>query len=215
MIKSSLLGLILEGEGYLTRAQVREVLAEQDRARAANQKTLPFGEVAFKMGLLGIDSLKRALQLQAQMIYASDLERQIGEMLMRLAMISPTVLAAALKKQAQTKQRLGDVLIADGKIRPKVFQGLADWMVEQSNRSQLTNDAVVSALKAAAAGRPLPELCETLRLPSPDSVKGADPPNMHALISGLQEENLRLKRTIMQLQTENQAMRQARQEATT
>lgn len=111
----SLLGIILEREGYVTQTHVRQITDEQERIKASG-KNVTFGEVALNLGLLTAEQLRFAIGLQKKLAYDTGRPKPIGLLLLENGVLKPSQVHLALEEQARSGRRLGEVLIEQGLI---------------------------------------------------------------------------------------------------
>lgn len=104
------LGRLLVQAGRLSEEELDQVLAEQQRGGGR------LGEAARRLGLLSGPELKGMLEFQRNQCpdrrHASPL--RLGELLVCTGHISRDRLVDALRKQAVSRKKLGDVLVEEG-----------------------------------------------------------------------------------------------------
>lgn len=106
-----LLGALLVQSGHINNSQLDEAIAEQKRT---GEK---LGEVLIRLGLLTDLQLKALLDLQHNQESPLANPLRIGELLVSTGYITRQQLDKALTRQAQTGQKLGEVLMAEGYVR--------------------------------------------------------------------------------------------------
>lgn len=106
----SLLGIILEREGYVSQLQVRAIMAEQELLKAAG-KGATFGEVALNLNLMTTDQLKFAVGLQKRLAYDPGKPKPLGLILLENGVAKPSQIHLALEEQSRTGRRIGEILV--------------------------------------------------------------------------------------------------------
>lgn len=106
----SLLGIILEREGYVSQLQVRTIMAEQETLKAKG-KGATFGEVALNLNLLTTDQLKFAVGLQKRLAYDPGKAKPLGLILLENGVAKPSQIHLALEEQNRTGRRIGEILV--------------------------------------------------------------------------------------------------------
>jgi hypothetical protein len=138
--KRPMLGMVLEAERMLNRVQVLAVAAAQQE-RKVRGESLPFGEMAVKLGFMSADQLAKALDIQADIAVALDSPKRLGFYLIEAGVITPTQLRVALLDQKETGMPLGQVLVSQGAID----QSLLDTMLQVQRMERITMFAQESA----------------------------------------------------------------------
>ncbi|MEB3222686.1 MAG: hypothetical protein VKS61_11460 [Candidatus Sericytochromatia bacterium] len=111
----SLLGLILEREGYLTQAQMKHISAEQARARRAGQ-SMAFGEMAIKLELLTSEQLRFAANMQKRLAYDPGPNKPLWATILENGVLKPSQVLMAMEDSARTTHDLEDLLVERGFI---------------------------------------------------------------------------------------------------
>lgn len=127
--RQHLLGLILQAEGLITRAQLDAALAEQVKRREEG-RPLPLGLVLESMKLLGPDQVMWALGLQEHLAVAAEERKRLGFYLLEAGLVRPSQVALALKRQSEQPGPLGEILVDMGVLRQaqlSVVLGLQRW----------------------------------------------------------------------------------------
>lgn len=108
-------GQILVDEGHLTRDQVEEVLAEQEK-----KPEVPFGKIAIDRGFLTRDQLAYLLKRYGKTL-------PIGEMLINAQLITRSQLGEALVIQNREGGRLGEILVREGFVTEQDLYEVLGW----------------------------------------------------------------------------------------
>jgi hypothetical protein len=116
-----LLGVILERENILTRAQVLALIAEQKRRRVLGQP-VAFGQIALDLKMVTPRQLQIALQLQAKLAVPPGQRKRLGLYLLEAGLISASQLLKALEEQAERGGKLGEILIARGWLNETMLE---------------------------------------------------------------------------------------------
>lgn len=127
--RQHLLGLILQSEGLISRAQLDAALAEQAKRRDEG-RPLPLGAMLEHMKLLGPDQVMWALGLQEHLAVAAEERKRLGFYLLEAGLVRPSQVALALKRQAEKPGPLGEILVEMGALRQAqlgVVLGLQRW----------------------------------------------------------------------------------------
>ena len=111
-----LMSHILRGEGALTQDQTDQALRIWF-ARRKEGVTLSFAEVVIQLGYLHPNALAPYLTLQRQLAAPPQAVRHLGVLLLQNGLITPTQLLDALRRQRETGERLGEILVTLGLIR--------------------------------------------------------------------------------------------------
>lgn len=128
-VKKARIGELLVREGYLTDAQVEDVL----RVQTTRQPVPPFGELCVELGLISSADLGKTLSKHHVRI-------PFGEMLVHLGLVTPEQVQAALSQQKKTKKRLGSILVERGHLSTntlvKILHQQAHLMKQQRQRQE-------------------------------------------------------------------------------
>ncbi|MEB3196437.1 MAG: hypothetical protein VKP62_04465 [Candidatus Sericytochromatia bacterium] len=120
----SLLGLILEREGYITQAQVRHIIAEQDRERAAG-KHVTFGEMALRQKLLTAEQLRFAINLQKRLAYDPGRNKPLWATMLENGVLKPSQIHLLLGEHERTGRPVEQLMVDQGLVSEgmlRVFQ---------------------------------------------------------------------------------------------
>lgn len=109
----SLLGLILEREGYLTQAQMRHIVQEQGKERAAG-RSVTFGEMALKQNLLTPEQLRFAINMQKRLAYDPGRDKPLWATMLENGVLKPSQILLAIEDQSRTGRELGEILVDQG-----------------------------------------------------------------------------------------------------
>lgn len=129
----SLLGLILQREGFVEQAQLQDIYQEQRRLEAAGQN-VSFGQAAVALGHVTQAQLDFALHLQNALGHTGETGKPLGVYLLEAAALAPSVLLSALEEQKRTQQRLGEILVRRGAISEDLLQ---TFLGQQGQRGAL------------------------------------------------------------------------------
>lgn len=114
-----LLGQVLVDGGFISREDLARALAEQART---GEK---LGEVLVRLGLVDRGELNAVLAVQGDLASLPDAVRvaagereRLGELFLAAGRIRPEQLREALEEQRRTGRRLGEILLAQGAVAP-------------------------------------------------------------------------------------------------
>ena len=149
-LKKARIGELLVREGYLTDAQVEQVLTVQKTRHPAP----PFGELCIELGLVSPDVLGKILSKHHVRI-------PFGEMLVHLGLVTPEQVQAALSLQKKTKKRLGAILVERGHLTTNTLVNLLYQQAQLAKQHVQKQENLSSSLRitlqelatAAAAAR--------------------------------------------------------------
>ncbi len=127
----SLLGIILEREGYVSQNQVRQITDEQESIKAGG-RNITFGEVAMNLKLLTADQLRFAIGLQKRLAYDPGKPKPLGLLLLENGVLKPSQVQLALEVQARTDRRLGEILIEQGLISEGMLDVFLNMQKQQT-----------------------------------------------------------------------------------
>lgn len=131
--KRPMLGMVLEAERMLNRVQVLAVAAAQHE-RKVKGESVPFGEMAVKLGFMSDEQLLKALDVQKDIAVALDSPKRLGFYLIEAGVVTPTQLRVALMEQRESGMPLGQVLVTQGAID----QSLLDTMLQVQRMERIT-----------------------------------------------------------------------------
>lgn len=131
--KRPMLGMVLEAERMLNRVQVLAVAAAQHE-RKVKGESVPFGEMAVKLGFMTAEQLLKALDVQQDIAVALDSPKRLGFYLIEAGVVTPTQLRTALLEQRDSGMPLGQVLVTQGAID----QSLLDTMLQVQRMERIT-----------------------------------------------------------------------------
>lgn len=119
-MRKPLLGLILDREGVLPRAELDRALSKWHMSRVRG-RIVAFGQVVLSLGLLRPDELVRYVAMQRMLAVSPGGRKPLGLLILENGLVRPSVLLAALERQAECGRRLGEVLVEMGLLkRPQV-----------------------------------------------------------------------------------------------
>jgi hypothetical protein len=116
----SLLGLILEREGYLTQAQLRHIASELKREREEG-RPVAFGEVAMRLELLSSEQLRFAINMQKRLAYDPGTGKPLWATMLESGVLKPSQLLLAMEEEARTGRELEDLLVEQGTVSESVL----------------------------------------------------------------------------------------------
>jgi hypothetical protein len=119
--KRPLLGMVLEGEHLLNKVQILAIAAAQ-KDHAARGESVPFGEMAVKLGMLTQVQLDTALSVQRDIAVALDSPKRLGFYLLEAGVVTPTQVRDALRVQRESAIPLGQVLVQTGAIDQSLLE---------------------------------------------------------------------------------------------
>lgn len=111
-----LLGLLLVRSGHITNKQLDHAIAEQKSCREK------LGEVFIRLGMLAEKQLTALLDFQKNQSDTTVGPLRFGELLIATGHISRMQLDDALRKQALSHKKLGEVLVDEGYVRPSLVK---------------------------------------------------------------------------------------------
>lgn len=122
------IGEYLVQQGFLTKAQLSEALAEQRNCQNYIGDRTPLGDILVRRGWLSPQALADALVKQLNQHGAP---QRLGEYLVTRGFITPEHLARVLAEQSWLRQRgknvpLGEILIRSGYLSHKVLSEVLD-----------------------------------------------------------------------------------------
>lgn len=127
----SLLGIILEREGYVTQNHVRQITDEQERHKAGGRNAT-FGEVAMNLGMITAEQLRFAIGLQKRLAYDTGKPKPLGLLLLENGVLKPSQVHLALEEQARTSRRLGEILCEQGLISEGMLEVFLNMQKQQA-----------------------------------------------------------------------------------
>jgi hypothetical protein len=108
-----LLGLIMEREGYLTRAKVEHAMAQQ-RHQASLGRTFTFGDVVVRLGFCTDTDVRYARSIEQRLEVPAGQRRPLGYYLLEAGALLPSQLLEGLEEQSFYGSRLGEILVRNG-----------------------------------------------------------------------------------------------------
>ncbi|MFP5502428.1 MAG: hypothetical protein ACLGIN_08045 [Candidatus Sericytochromatia bacterium] len=127
-MRKPLLGLILDREGGLARAELERALSCWHMHRLRGKMTA-FGQVVLELGLMSAQELGRYVAMQKFFAVVPGGRKPLGRLILENGLLKPSLLLEALERQANGGGRLGEILVEMGLLkRPQVeillrFQG--------------------------------------------------------------------------------------------